>query len=102
MRNGNWAWLELSEKALFRCATWLVRCRGKISNSKLIAKVIAIAVKLLQTPRSRIANLGRLRAEKALEAYESRGVFGWAPKLREWLNESKFILYLGVLEMNIR
>jgi hypothetical protein len=28
------------------------------------------------------------------------GLFSWAPRMREWLHDRKYIVYLGVLEVN--
>jgi len=99
-RNGNWAKLSTTERGVFRCGLWVARMRGKISNIRLMVQVLRIALKLLETQRSRIVNAGRRRAMQMLEAYaKPGGLFTWAPHMREWLYDPRYVLYLGVMEM---
>jgi hypothetical protein len=102
MRNGNWAPLSVSERSLFRCALWVARARGKISNRKLVAQVIEIAVKLAKTVRNTILRAGRKRIVAIRDAYVMPGgVFSWAPQVSRWLNDAGYVWYLGVLEANL-
>ena len=99
--SGNWAMLSMAEKGLFRCALWVAKARGKISNTKLMVQVLRIALKLLANFKSRIGKAGRERAIKMLEAYaKPGGVFSWAPRMREWLHDPRYVWYLGVMEVN--
>jgi hypothetical protein len=101
LRNGGWARLEIAEKGLFRCALWIAKARNRITNTRLIVQVVRIALKLLDSVQSRIAKAGRARAMTMFEEYtKPGGVFSWAPRMREWLQDRKYILYLGVLEVN--
>jgi hypothetical protein len=101
LRNRRWAMLDIAEKGLFRCALWVAKARGKISNKRLVVQVLRIVLKLLHAPKSRITEAGTRRAMAMFEAYgKSGGVFSWAPRMREWLQEPKYILYLGLLEVN--
>jgi hypothetical protein len=45
---------------------------------------------------------GSRRARAMLQEYDKsvNGVFGWVPRLREWLHDSGYVRYLGVLEVN--
>ncbi len=70
LRDGNWAPLRVAEKALFRCALWVAKVRGKISNSRLVAQVMEIASKLLERFPNSILRAGRKRAAMMLNAYE--------------------------------
>jgi len=86
---------------MFRCALWVAKARGKISNMRLMVHVLRIALKLLETRGSRIVNAGRRRATRMFEEYaKPGGVFGWAPLLKEWLNDPRYVWYLGVMEVN--
>lgn len=102
LRNGNWALLSLVEKGLYRCALWVAKVRGAISNENLIAHVLGIAMRLQRSLRSRIADAGRRKARALLDAYgnDPDGVFSWAPEMREWLRHPRYVWYLGVLEVN--
>jgi len=102
LRNGGWARLEIAEKALFRCALWIAKARNRITNTRLMVQVLRIALKLLKSfQESRIVKAGKARAAIMLEMYaRPGGVFSWAPRMREWLHDPKYLMYLGVLEVN--
>ena len=100
-RNRSWGRLSIAEKGLFRCALWVAKVRGRISNMRLMVQVLRIALKLLETYRSRIVNAGRRRATQMLVEYaKPGGVFSWAPRMREWLYDPGYVRYLGVMEVN--
>jgi hypothetical protein len=101
LRNGNWKRLDTSDRALLRCAFWVAKVRGKISNTKLMVQVMKIALKLVEGVRSAILKVGRRRTALMFEIYgKPLGVFSWAPQVREWLNDSTYARYLGVLGVN--
>jgi len=101
LRNGNWATLGVSERGLFRCALWVARVRGRISNQKLMVQVVQIALKLANDLRNSILRAGRLRVGMLRDTYRRPGgVFSWAPQVSRWLSELGYVLYLGVLEVN--
>lgn len=97
-RNGNWFRLELVDRGLFRCALWVAKVRRRIKNFKRIMRVLAIASKLLTTLRSRIYGAGSVRASKLLCRFNVRGLFEWAPHVRDWLKDSRYIFYLDLEE----
>ncbi len=99
LRNGNWTMLDNTEKALFRCALWVTKTKGKISNMKLVVQVLSIAPKIFQTIR-RIGRAGRMRATMMLQEFaKSGGVFTRAPRVRGWLHDPQYQTYLA-LEVN--
>ena len=101
LRNGGWARLEIAEKGLFRCALWIAKARNRITNTKLVVEVLRIVLKLFKSFQSRIVKAGKARAAMMLEEYaRPGGVFSWAPQMREWLLDRKYIVYLGLLEVN--
>jgi hypothetical protein len=100
-RTRTWARLDIAEKGLFRCALWLVKARGRITNMRFMAQIVQVALKLLNTVQSRIVKAGKTKAMMMLRAYsEPSGVFTWAPQLREWLHDPGYIWYLGVIVGN--
>ena len=99
MRNGNWSRLPVAEKALVRCALWVARIRGSIRNMRLMVQVLSVLLRLVRNRRTRIVNAGNRRAQAMLEAYR-KGVFNWVPQLREWLYDPRYVVYLGLLEVN--
>jgi len=100
-RNGGWARLEIAEKGLFRCALWIAKARGKISNTRLLVQLMHVTLKMLERIRSRIGEVGKRRAAVMCDEYaKPGGVFSWAPRMREWLCDAGFVWYLGVMEVN--
>ena len=84
-----------------RCALWVAKARGKITNTRLIVEILRIALKLLEGFQSRIVKVGRTRAMMMFKAYaKPGGVFSWAPKMREWLHDPRYVWYLGVMDVN--
>lgn len=97
LRIGSWTRLSLTRKALYRCALWIAKVRGCISNTKLVEQVLQITWQLLHDFQSSIAIAGKMRALTALERFgKPGGVFSWAPQVRQWLHDAEYILYLGV------
>ncbi len=97
IRMGDWVKLSSTEKALFRCALWIAQVRKRIVNDRLVAQVFAIAWHLLEIVQNRITVAGVSRARIMLETYSKpRGVFDWAPQVKEWLCDATYIFYLGV------
>lgn len=99
-RNGNYARLSIAEKSLLRCAIWVTKVRGKIRNTKLMAQVLLLTSKLVQTFKDHIVRAGTVRARQMLSECELRGISRWAQRLMEWLHDSSYVLYLGVLQVN--
>jgi hypothetical protein len=101
LRNGNWRHLDSGQKALFQCAMWIAKLKGKITNTKLIVQVIEIALSLGRIFQSAIMRAGRKRIAMMRDAYtKPGGVLGWAPQMAQWLNDAGYVWYLGVLEIN--
>jgi hypothetical protein len=66
-----------------------------------MVQVLRIVLKLFDVFQSRIFKAGKARAVTMLAEYaQPGGVFSWAPRMREWLHDPKYIMYLGVLEVN--
>ena len=101
IRNRSWGKLSTAERGLYRCALWVAKARSKITNTRLMVQVLRIVLKLLERFQSRIVKAGRARAVMMFEEYaRPKGVFSWAPRMREWLYDPKYIVYLGALEVN--
>ena len=101
VRNGHWTRLSLPKRGLYRCALWIAKARGSISNMRLMVQILRIVLELLKSFQTRIASAGRKRAMIMFQTYsQSGGVFSWAPRMRKWLCDPNYISYLGVLEVN--
>jgi len=101
LRNGGWARLEIAEKGLFRCALWIAKARGRITNTRLMVQVMYVALRMLESFRNRIGRVGMRGAGLMREEYaRPGGVFSWAPRMHGWLHDASFVWYLGVMEVN--
>ena len=102
MRNGSWYRLDLSEKALIRCALWVAKVKGSICSMRLMVQVLSVLLRLVRNCRSCIVEAGNRRAHAILQAYGHgpNNVFSWIPQLREWLWDPRYARYLGLLEVN--
>lgn len=68
---------------------------------KFMVQILHVALRLLETIRNSIVGAGRKRSVEMLQAYSKPGgVFGWAPRVRQWLTEPGYVRYLGVLVVN--
>jgi len=98
-RRGTWAALGSVDKALYKCALWVAKARGGITNTKLSASIISIIMKLAATIGGRIYALGLARARALWRNYASAGVFQWAPEAKLLFSRTEYIMYLGVMEL---
>jgi hypothetical protein len=96
LRNGNWQRLGLMDKIFYRAAVWYVRIKNKITNNKMVAQLRCIAQKLKTTISNKILQAGLERVREISAKFEQNGVFIWAPKLKTWLKDSKYIFWLGL------
>ena len=101
MRNRSWRMLSVAERGLYRCALWVAKARGKITNTRLMVQTLRVALKLLEGFQNRIEKAGKARAMKMFEEYaKPGGLFEWAPRMTEWLRNPGFVWYIGVMEVN--
>lgn len=95
-RNGNLRRLGAIEIAFYKAAMWYARIKSKIINNKIIAQLRRIVEKLENTIKKKIMRVGRERAKGILTEFEENGVFDWAPQLRTWLRDTKYVFWLGL------
>jgi hypothetical protein len=66
-----------------------------------MVQTLRVALKMLDSFRSRIAKAGKARAMMMFEEYtKPGGLFEWAPRMKEWLHSPGFVWYIGVMEVN--
>ena len=95
LRNGNWKKLRFLDKALFRAAMGYARRGRSIVNGLLVEKLLGLAARLKETRGMRIFKKGFERAAEMLDRGEEKGVFVWAPRLKDWLRDPAYIFWLG-------
>ncbi|MDI6810876.1 MAG: hypothetical protein QMD80_04260 [archaeon] len=98
LRNGNWRRLNFLEKALYRAAMWYAKCSGSIVNGMLVTKLLGFIESLKETKGMRIFKMGFEKAVEMLEEGGEKGVFVWAPRLKEWLRDPDYIFWLGTVQ----
>ena len=97
LRNGNWRRLRFLDKALFRAAMGYARYGRSIINGKLVEKLLGVIEKLKEISKGmRIFRKGFKRAAEMLEKGEEKGIFIWAPRLKDWLKDQDYIFWLGL------
>jgi len=98
MRTGNWQRMNILEKAFYRAAIWYAK-HQRIINRMLVEKLLGIIEKLKETKGMRIFKRGFERAAEMLEKGEEnfRGVFVWAPRLKNWLKDPDYVFWLGTV-----
>jgi hypothetical protein len=95
LRNGNWRKLRRLEKALFMASLWYSRVQGAIMNEMLVRKLSVLVEKLKETKGTRVFKRGYEKAVELLNKGES--IFSWAPSLREWLKDTDYVFWLGMV-----
>lgn len=102
LRNGGWRRLDGFEKALFNASMQLARIRGRIVNPSLVEAVKNVVLKIVQPPLVIITRLSREQAGKLLQLYKRKGVFQWAPVVKNWFKDPGYLLWLGVKHLTLR
>jgi hypothetical protein len=97
MRNGNWKWLGFLDNALYRAAMWYVKRGGRIVNKSLLENISILVERLKETKGRRIFKRGFKSALEMLDKGEEKGIFVWAPGLRNWLSDPDYVFWLGMM-----
>ncbi len=90
-RNGNWRKRKYLDKALYRAAMWYAK-HHSIANAKLVEKLLGIIERLRETKGMRIFKKGLEKAVEMLGRGEEKGVFAWAPRLKDRLRDKSYVL----------
>jgi hypothetical protein len=65
-----------------------------------MVRIAAIRMKILVTFKRQIIDAGKARAAELYTALRRSGADKWATNALEWLKDYRFIVYIGVMEMN--
>jgi hypothetical protein len=52
-------------------------------------------------PQSRILSYGEAKALEMQVQFKRRGVFKWAPRVEDWLNDIGYRLWLGTVQISL-
>jgi hypothetical protein len=103
VRKGNWRKLNWRQRTLYRTAMEYTRPKKKgesgreIVGKMLLEKLLALIEKLMETSGMRVFKRGQKKADEILQKGEENGLFAWAPRLRNWLSDSRYIFWLGTV-----
>ena len=95
VRTRTWRRLHYLDKALFRASLDYLRRGGRILNESLLAKLSRLVELLTETRGQRIVKRGLAKAEALLRDGAEKGLFGWVPRMKEWLKDPDYIFWLG-------
>ncbi len=96
LRNGNWYHLGIMDRIFYRAATWYAKIRSMIMNNRIIAQLRSIAEKLKVAIKGKVMNAGLARVKEMVVKFEENGVFEWAPQVRNWMKDPKYIFWVGL------
>jgi hypothetical protein len=95
-RNGSWRRLNFLERMYFKVSISYAKLWDKIVNSKVIAELESIIRKLIPAFKEDTLRVGFNRARKLIRISTENKLFEWAPEIIEWLQDPKYILWLGI------
>jgi hypothetical protein len=95
-RTGRWRSLHFLDKALFKASYYYLRHGGRIMNESLLVKLERLVELLLETRGQRIVSRGLAKAAALLRDGADKGLFSWAPRMKEWLKDPDYIFWLGM------
>ena len=99
-RNGNVKKLAKMQRWHFRACLIYARRVGRIVNRFLVGQLRAAMDVLLSSPRRLALKHGGERARELLARFKHSGVFNWAPRVKRWLMDETFKIYLGFMSLN--
>ena len=74
---------------------WYAKRGRSIVNGLLVEKLLGLAARLKETRGMRVFKRGFERAAEMLDRGEEKGVFVWAPRLKDWLRDPAYAFWLG-------
>ena len=89
------------EKAIFKAALAYSRLKSKIVNLTVLKILLDLIGKLVPSLLYLPLQRGLELAHRMSRFYEEKGVFRWCPRLRDWLSDPCYILYLGAIHINL-
>jgi hypothetical protein len=65
-------------------------------NESLLVKLERLMELLTETRGTRIMRRGLAKAAALLRDGAEKGLFGWVPRMKEWLKDPDYIFWLGL------
>jgi hypothetical protein len=93
-RSIHWRFLEA-------CLAYTRRNLRILGASILQRLAVAFRELGITKPQARILSYGEAKALEMQVQFRHRGVFKWAPRVENWLNDNGYKLWLGIVEINL-
>ncbi len=102
LRNGRWRELENDlDRVKYRACLEFARVNNGIRNPTMVGWLLGIIERLKAAVRIRVLRVGRIKAGEMLSQYARRGTFKWFPRLKAWLRDPAYILWLGSTQISL-
>ena len=80
----------------FKVSISYAKLWDKIVNSKVIAELESIIEKLIPIFKEQTLKAGFKKAIELIRISKENKIFEWAPEIIEWLQDHRYILWLGL------
>lgn len=100
LRNGNLSRLSGIQKSFYRLCLLFARKVGRIVSAFVVSQLRVIIDILVESPKSKALLKGLEKVEELKAHFKHSGVFRWAPQALQWLQDRRFIIWLGFMEIN--
>ncbi|MEM3627356.1 MAG: hypothetical protein QXZ25_04950 [Candidatus Bathyarchaeia archaeon] len=97
-----WLWCKSIHKRLLDACVSFTKNGLRIVDNVVLSRIrIALRELGIINRRVRIIMEGEIKALEMQIQYKKRNVFSWAPKLKEWLNQRSYKIWLGILQLSL-
>lgn len=100
-RNGRWRFLGNEDKGLLNSAIAYLRRGCKIVNTTVIARLRVVRKKIEAVNKLRVLLDGEIKAMEMDIQCARNGVFKWVPRLKTWLRDMDYKLWLGTIQLSL-
>ena len=97
-RNGSWRRLSFLDKMYFKVSISYAKLWGKIVNSKVVAELGSVIERLIPIFKKQTLRAGFKKARDLIQTSKENKIFEWAPETIEWLQDHRYIFWLGLCE----
>jgi len=93
--------LNIHWRLLEACLAYTRRNLRILGASILQRLAVAFRELGITKPQSRILSYGEAKALEMQVQFKRRGVFKWAPRVEDWLNDIGYRLWLGTVQISL-
>ena len=93
--------MNIHWRLLEACLAYTRRNLRILGASILQRLAVAFRELGITKPQARILSYGEAKALEMQVQFKRRGVFKWAPRVEKWLNDIRYKLWLGTVEISL-